>query len=578
MVPWQTSTAWPPRSTTCSHSRRPFNGPISEVLAAVATREPVPASRLRPGIPRDAQAILDHGMARSPGSRYPSLAAMESDLKALLAHRPVSVRPHGTLTRWFRRVRRSRLLLGAAAATVVIVGALGAWRWRVLEERARVVAFQGPWEEVPANYGVNAAASRYIRDPELRASVAATFDRLVESQHQVGVALALRAAFRFDHGHFEDAARDMERLADALPGPVAGFLAKRYRSIAVQVSKEPAMGTLPTKLEVPLDDAPAFESPLGRYLTGFHAARVGEYDDAATLLADPSLNGNRHAEALRLMFGASDVLRAERAAGDDPGAHEALDVMRAELAAQVQGLISASGYGGATEWNALALVRERQGRWADCLRACENGLETAPASLPLLQNGAVAAFHLRKLDLAESLAETGLRVVPGYARLAKPLAKTRALQGDFEGARQVLNDAGFGTSSRAKALRNAQLLGIAVMEAETYLDSDPPRAAEAVARGFRICQELPDGFRCASERPPRARGPCERQARRVLPHGAHTARRAPLLHRTLPSHASSVARVHFGRRAGAPEPLAREPRPLSPGAHRRGVPLVHSSL
>ena len=97
----------------------PFKGSPSDILTALAIREPVPAFKVRPGLPRDAQAILDHGLARNPAARYHTVQDLRNDLEAFLDHRSVSVRPTSALVRLGRRACRSRLFLGAAVACLL---------------------------------------------------------------------------------------------------------------------------------------------------------------------------------------------------------------------------------------------------------------------------------------------------------------------------------------------------------------------------------------------------------------------------------------------------------------------------
>src|SRR2546430_5814693 len=66
----------------------PYEGTPTEILAQLATRDPVPASKRRPGLPRDLQAVLEKGMHRNPARRYASAAAFEADLRAFLEYRP----------------------------------------------------------------------------------------------------------------------------------------------------------------------------------------------------------------------------------------------------------------------------------------------------------------------------------------------------------------------------------------------------------------------------------------------------------------------------------------------------------
>ncbi|MDF1800059.1 MAG: serine/threonine-protein kinase, partial [Planctomycetota bacterium] len=89
--------------------RPPYQGTPTEVLAGIATREPMRAGRLRPGLPRELQAILDKGMHRRPRSRYASAAALEADLRAFLEFRPIEARPVSAAQLLLRRLARSSM-------------------------------------------------------------------------------------------------------------------------------------------------------------------------------------------------------------------------------------------------------------------------------------------------------------------------------------------------------------------------------------------------------------------------------------------------------------------------------------
>ncbi|MEM8712695.1 MAG: serine/threonine-protein kinase, partial [Planctomycetota bacterium] len=192
--------------------KAPYKGSPTEILAALATRDPLPAFKVRPGLPRDVQAILDHGLARSPGSRYATPAAMEKDLRALLAFQPVSVRPTTTLTRTLRRLGRSKLFVGAAAATLVGAGILGGLELR----RAAIATARAVYDEaycqLPPNLGIVLARNRVFPDSGPREAVAEVLDRMVESGGDPISSLNLRAAFRLDHRDLRGARRDLVEL------------------------------------------------------------------------------------------------------------------------------------------------------------------------------------------------------------------------------------------------------------------------------------------------------------------------------------------------------------------------------
>src|SRR5690606_29711279 len=85
--------------------KAPFDGDAAQVVARLQREDPLPPHVVRPDLPRDLAAIVEKGMAREPRHRYATIRELEADLRAFLAHRPVSARP---LSRIARAVRRSR--------------------------------------------------------------------------------------------------------------------------------------------------------------------------------------------------------------------------------------------------------------------------------------------------------------------------------------------------------------------------------------------------------------------------------------------------------------------------------------
>lgn len=64
--------------------RRPFRGKhVIDVLHAVVHDSPVPANALNPKVPPGLQAVLDRALAKDPDARFPSMAAMRDELRAL---------------------------------------------------------------------------------------------------------------------------------------------------------------------------------------------------------------------------------------------------------------------------------------------------------------------------------------------------------------------------------------------------------------------------------------------------------------------------------------------------------------
>jgi serine/threonine protein kinase len=83
-------------------SRLPFEGPAHELPARVIEEEPPQPRRFNPALPRPLEAICLKAIAKSPGSRYASAAAMARDLRAFLSGEQVTA--HGP--RWFSSIHR----------------------------------------------------------------------------------------------------------------------------------------------------------------------------------------------------------------------------------------------------------------------------------------------------------------------------------------------------------------------------------------------------------------------------------------------------------------------------------------
>jgi WD40 repeat protein/predicted Ser/Thr protein kinase len=113
--------------------RPPFRGPtVLDTLDQVKCAEPVPPSRLVPGLPPDLETIVLKCLQKEPVRRYESAFALAADLKRFLAGTPILARP---VPLWERAWQLCRLHPTPAALTalVVLVSALGVcgiiWQW-----------------------------------------------------------------------------------------------------------------------------------------------------------------------------------------------------------------------------------------------------------------------------------------------------------------------------------------------------------------------------------------------------------------------------------------------------------------
>ena len=126
--------------------RSPFTASSgSEVLAAILDRDPAPLARFEPDTPTELQRITTKALQKDRNRRYHSIEDLRLDLQALREDLAAAVRsgaaqagheatqPRTLDTSSGAKVsaaRRRRLVLGAAAAILVVGATVGAWYWR----------------------------------------------------------------------------------------------------------------------------------------------------------------------------------------------------------------------------------------------------------------------------------------------------------------------------------------------------------------------------------------------------------------------------------------------------------------
>ncbi len=100
--------------------RPPFRGTtVLETLEQVKTAEPVPPSRLVPGMPRDAETIALKCLQKDAAKRYASAEALAEDLWRFLEDRPILARRVSSTERLLRWARRNKLVAGLLAGLLV---------------------------------------------------------------------------------------------------------------------------------------------------------------------------------------------------------------------------------------------------------------------------------------------------------------------------------------------------------------------------------------------------------------------------------------------------------------------------
>jgi hypothetical protein len=90
--------------------RPPFQGPaVAETLTQIQEQEPVPPSRLQPGVPPDVERVCLRCLEKAPHDRYASAAQLACDLERCVEGLPpLHTRPEGLLRTLFMVFSRRR--------------------------------------------------------------------------------------------------------------------------------------------------------------------------------------------------------------------------------------------------------------------------------------------------------------------------------------------------------------------------------------------------------------------------------------------------------------------------------------
>ena len=102
--------------------RPPFRGAtLLDTLQQVKTAEPVPPSRLVPGLPRDIETIALKCLQKDPAKRYESGEALAEDLRRFQAGETIVARPVGSVERTARWCRRNPIVAGLLATLLLVL-------------------------------------------------------------------------------------------------------------------------------------------------------------------------------------------------------------------------------------------------------------------------------------------------------------------------------------------------------------------------------------------------------------------------------------------------------------------------
>ena len=105
--------------------RPPFRGAtVLETLEQVKTTEPVPPSRLVPGLPRDLETIALKCLQKDPARRYASAGDLAEDLRRFLDGEPIVARPVPFWERGIKWARRRPAIAALVAAVLLLLASL----------------------------------------------------------------------------------------------------------------------------------------------------------------------------------------------------------------------------------------------------------------------------------------------------------------------------------------------------------------------------------------------------------------------------------------------------------------------
>lgn len=114
---------------------------LPEIARVIREAEPPALQKLVPAIDEDLATIVHKALAKDPGQRYSSVAALADDITRYLANQPIQARPLSTVYQLRKLVARHRLGFAFAAMTLVLLAgfavALSFQNTRIVRERDR---------------------------------------------------------------------------------------------------------------------------------------------------------------------------------------------------------------------------------------------------------------------------------------------------------------------------------------------------------------------------------------------------------------------------------------------------------
>lgn len=403
--------------------RPPHLGTPSQVIASLQRRDPTPAYKLRRGLPRDLQAIVDCGMARDPRSRYASAADLEADLRRFLAYQPVQARAVSPVGRMWLRAKRSPTARALTATACLVICTVAYRTWREHDRRINNGVAATALAKLPQNFGLlESPADRAIGDPLERTAIATLLDEATRAEDPLPGYL-YRAAFRLDHGDPRGAAADISVIAKAHRSAWSVALAEAYAKLPADCRSTLALN---------LESLPTPVTPIDKYLTAYHLLRRSPGANsakAAALIDIPELAAMPAAVEMSVP---PLLEEANRIDGTDPDHAQRL---RQRAHAAVIQLETIQGRRTATSAYLLGNTQLGQFRYEDALLTHRDGIALCPYSAGLRIGLAIALRNTNQPQAALEELAGALALRPRHLRAH--LTKIAALLDleDFGGAR-----------------------------------------------------------------------------------------------------------------------------------------------
>jgi predicted Ser/Thr protein kinase len=263
--------------------RLPFESPsAAEMMRRIVHEDPAPLRRLKPGLPRELEAVVQRCLEKDVLRRYDSAQDLADELQRFLDGQPVLASPTGPLERTLRRVRRNPLPYASGAAVVLLAsGWLGyalltgsrerALDRQVQEREAALTRLQGEMEALKARQDSERARSEALARQVAEAPTASA-RRELEDQLK-----ASQARERELTQQYEAALRRSQALVPVRPqGPPAGAPGPETRPDPVPAAPRPRPDPAPAAPKSPPDteEGPLLPPQLLREASAQYPARA----------------------------------------------------------------------------------------------------------------------------------------------------------------------------------------------------------------------------------------------------------------------------------------------------------------